>query len=319
MRIGTTDANGNTTRQVLDAEGWVALSIDGKFNITTYRYDTEGRLEFTDALDGGRTRREYDASDNLVAITDPSGNRTTYTYRFDGRVETATKGGAGYAFTYDSVGRLATQADNFHGITLTSVYSTAGDRTTRTDSKGGTVTSGYDADHRLTSRSQSETGVMGLRDRDHAVYDGRRCDGGAVGRDERLLAAIGSAGERAGYHERFGDIRGPGGVHGLRGSALREQLGCVGERAVHGGYFDRLLGLYGMHWRSYDPQSGQWTSEDPIGFSAGDMNQRRYVGNGATNGVDRNGLEDPTPGPTGYGLDRQNWRARAAGAIGLLD
>jgi hypothetical protein len=31
----------------------------------------------------------------------------------------------------------------------------------------------------------------------------------------------------------------------------------------------------------------------PFGFAAGDMNVRRYVGNGATNGVDPTGLEDP--------------------------
>ncbi len=34
--------------------------------------------------------------------------------------------------------------------------------------------------------------------------------------------------------------------------------------------------------RWYDAQSGQWMSEDPIGFAAGDVNLRRYVANGAT-------------------------------------
>jgi uncharacterized protein RhaS with RHS repeats len=51
--------------------------------------------------------------------------------------------------------------------------------------------------------------------------------------------------------------------------------------------------MYQMHWRTYDANSGQWVSEDPIGFAAGDANTRRYVGNGATNGVDRSGLVDP--------------------------
>ena len=77
------------------------------------------------------------------------------------------------------------------------------------------------------------------------------------------------------------------------GGLLSESNPAVsGNVLFTGGLFDRLTGLYGMHWRTYDPQSGQWTSEDPLGFGAGDMNQRRYVGNGATNGVDRNGLEE---------------------------
>ena len=75
------------------------------------------------------------------------------------------------------------------------------------------------------------------------------------------------------------------------GIASETSSSLSGNVLYTGGYFDRLTGLYGTHWRSYDPQSGQWTSEDPIGFGAGDMNDRRYVGNSATNGVDRNGLE----------------------------
>lgn len=31
--------------------------------------------------------------------------------------------------------------------------------------------------------------------------------------------------------------------------------------------------------RWYSPENGQWISEDPIGFAAGDANIRRYVGN----------------------------------------
>lgn len=41
----------------------------------------------------------------------------------------------------------------------------------------------------------------------------------------------------------------------------------------------------------YDPTIGQWLSEDPIGFEAGDENLRRYVENNPTNFIDPNGLE----------------------------
>lgn len=40
----------------------------------------------------------------------------------------------------------------------------------------------------------------------------------------------------------------------------------------------------------YDPTIGIWLQEDPIGFEAGDMNLRRYVGNNPTNNTDPSGL-----------------------------
>jgi hypothetical protein len=40
----------------------------------------------------------------------------------------------------------------------------------------------------------------------------------------------------------------------------------------------------------YDPTIGRWTSQDPIGFEAGDANLYRYVGNGPTDGTDPSGL-----------------------------
>jgi RHS repeat-associated protein len=48
--------------------------------------------------------------------------------------------------------------------------------------------------------------------------------------------------------------------------------------------------------RWYDAVLGQWLSEDPIGFEAGDANIRRYVGNEVLRLVDPNGLDAiPTP------------------------
>ena len=45
--------------------------------------------------------------------------------------------------------------------------------------------------------------------------------------------------------------------------------------------------------RWYDANLGQWLSEDPLGFRAGDENVRRYVGNRSTISTDPMGLEDP--------------------------
>ncbi|MCU0706472.1 MAG: hypothetical protein MUF18_21155, partial [Fimbriiglobus sp.] len=54
---------------------------------------------------------------------------------------------------------------------------------------------------------------------------------------------------------------------------------------------DALTGLVGDDARQYDPGLGRWTSDDPLGFAAGDANVSRYVGNGPTNATDPSGLD----------------------------
>jgi RHS repeat-associated protein len=39
-----------------------------------------------------------------------------------------------------------------------------------------------------------------------------------------------------------------------------------------------------MRW--YDPRAGRFVTRDPIGFSAGDMNQYRPMGNNPVNAAD---------------------------------
>ena len=45
-------------------------------------------------------------------------------------------------------------------------------------------------------------------------------------------------------------------------------------------------------YRSEDPVAGRWTSQDPLGLSAGDMDLYRYAHNGPTNRSDPSGLDD---------------------------
>ncbi len=59
--------------------------------------------------------------------------------------------------------------------------------------------------------------------------------------------------------------------------------------AYTGRLLDKDTGLQNNLNRWYDAAIGQWLSEDPIGFAAGDPNLRRYVGNSPTNGTDPSG------------------------------
>jgi RHS repeat-associated protein len=53
--------------------------------------------------------------------------------------------------------------------------------------------------------------------------------------------------------------------------------------------FDFETGLYYNRVRYLDPFTGRWTTQDPLGFAAGDANLYRYVGNMATMATDPSG------------------------------
>jgi RHS repeat-associated protein len=57
-----------------------------------------------------------------------------------------------------------------------------------------------------------------------------------------------------------------------------------------GRLLDESTGLQSNWRRWYDPAIGRWLSEDPIGFTAGDANLNRYVGNDPAGNVDPSGL-----------------------------
>ncbi|MCS7044855.1 MAG: RHS repeat-associated core domain-containing protein [Gemmataceae bacterium] len=55
--------------------------------------------------------------------------------------------------------------------------------------------------------------------------------------------------------------------------------------------FDAETGLYFNRARYLDPTTGRWTTQDPLGFAAGDANLYRYVGNMTTMATDPSGLQ----------------------------
>jgi RHS repeat-associated protein len=87
--------------------------------------------------------------------------------------------------------------------------------------------------------------------------------------------------------------------------------------------FDQATGLQNNLNRWYDPETGRWLSEDPIGFEAADVNLYRYVENIVTTATDPSGQQPPgtywspsanmpVPYPSGVPLPRTSpepWRA----------
>ncbi len=66
----------------------------------------------------------------------------------------------------------------------------------------------------------------------------------------------------------------------------------VGNSAIAS---DATSGLYYYCARWYDPGTGGYIGEDPLGFAAGDTNLERYVGNSPVNFTDPSGLTPVVP------------------------
>ena len=78
---------------------------------------------------------------------------------------------------------------------------------------------------------------------------------------------------------------------------LKSQTGGGAYSPFHrftGKPFDVAVGLQYNINRWYDPATGRWISEDPIGFGGGHANLNVYVGNGPVHGLDPYGLQGVT-------------------------
>jgi RHS repeat-associated protein len=77
---------------------------------------------------------------------------------------------------------------------------------------------------------------------------------------------------------------------------VTESNSSVGDRYKYTAReFDANTGLQYNGARYYNPATGRWQGEDPIGLGAQESNLYRYVGNAPTNAVDPSGLVPERP------------------------
>ena len=71
------------------------------------------------------------------------------------------------------------------------------------------------------------------------------------------------------------------------GNVVSDSAPSVAVRFLYTGReWDADTQLQNNRARWFDPATGRWLSNDPMGFAAGDVNLQRYVGNGAPNATD---------------------------------
>jgi len=153
-------------------DGALKTQVDGKNNTTSYAEDALGRVaSVTDAL-GRATTYTYDATGAVLTVTDPQSQVTTNTYDDAGELTstvysdgvthsavrtynvaglpaTLVDGTGTTTFTYDSLGRLTSQAAP--GGTVKYGYNLRGQVTTLTYPNNKVVTRVYEADGAMTS------------------------------------------------------------------------------------------------------------------------------------------------------------------------
>jgi RHS repeat-associated protein len=284
----------------------------------TYSYDPGSRLT-AETLNGSTTSYQYNAgseltqSGSLAYGYDANGNRNNTGYT-TGTGNQLTNDGT-WTYTYDSEGSLTKKSKGSLLETWTYGYDNlnhlvwAEDRQT----DGGSLITRMDFKYDVFGdRIDQEVTANSTTTATHFAYDGQNAWEDLSGTNvlqtrrlyldaiDALFARISSGGTAAWYlTDRLGSVRdiannttGDSIDHldydGF-GNATETQSGNGDRYKFTAREFDAVTKLQYNRGRYYDPTVGRWTSEDPIGFNAGDSNPYRYVANNPLSAGDPNG------------------------------
>jgi len=305
---------------------------DGSGNVLedfTYSYDSGQRLTSeTDTISGTAVTTGYTyGGDGQLASAgsssyslDAAGNRTSGTtigpdnqlladanwkYTYDGQGRLTEKDGLAtgadpnitWKYGYDSDSRLTLLAEY---TTSTGAlvyqendrYDVFGNRVEEDKTQNGTTT--------VTKQAYDANGMCYADISGTGSISTRRVNLDAV---DALFARIGQTGTIAWYlTDHLGSVRGlmnnsstliDALSYDAYGNVTSETSPSNGDRyAYTGRERDVETGLQYNRARWYDPATGRWLSQDPLGFDAGDSNLYRYVNNQATVASDPSGLEN---------------------------
>jgi RHS repeat-associated protein len=318
------DAAGNSLLDytcTYDANGWLtAQTLNG--TTTSYSYDATGQV-----TGAGGAGYSYDAN----------GNRTLTGYQTGPGNQLLSDGTWNYS--YDNEGNLARKIDPSTGVIWTYSYDNANRLVSavaswNTDPSQGVVPVGtgpvqlevdyrYDVFGNRIERQVIDHQGSSQNDDMRFAYDGQNAFADLdsanrlqtrrlyLGGIDQLLARIAGGGTAAWYlTDRQGTVAGlTDGAGTLQdqlsydafGNVTAETNPAFGDRYQYTAReWDATVQLQENRDRYYDPSTGRWISQDPLGFGAGDNNLYRYVQNAPTNATDPTGqwmfFTDPAVG-----------------------
>ena len=282
-------------------------------NVTdTFGYDANGQLT-TAAKSSGVEAYQYDSTGNRVSAGRAAsrGNRVlndgnyAFTYDAEGQVikrqRVVVAQGSDTLqeyteFTWDNRGQM-TKVEFFSSSSLLTkrvehVYDVDGNRISKKVTTIGSSTAVtienyvYDGQQLVATLSSSGT-IM------HEYFDGESLD--QVFADQSSVSGVlWPLEDRAGAARDILSTAGTVVDHRLMNSfgtvASQTNSAIKYEQFFSGLLWDTDSQLYYARARWYEPVSGKFLSEDPLGFDGGDNNLSRYSANDPVNNVDRSGL-----------------------------
>ena len=291
-----------------DASGRVT-NYTGPEGSLSYALDANGQLL---SVTGSRTDNyAFDANGNRTSNSTAAGNlllndgKYSYTYDLEGNQKTKTRISDGQVteFFWDYRNQLTkAMVKDANGVLLKELRFTY-------DVEGRRVGEWVDADGAGPEEPDQVwtvfDGVNPYMDFDgDGLLKTRYLYGPGI---DELFARIGTGEDPQWYlADRLGSVRqivdASGAIldeitYDSFGNVLSEGNPSQGDRfKFTGREYSPELGIYYYRARWYDPGSGRFISQDPIGFSAGDVNLYRYVGNAPGDATDPEGLEGPWRG-----------------------
>jgi RHS repeat-associated protein len=261
----TFDDNGNRIGGSYTVTANNLTSTDGTYN---YLYDDEGnRTRRTKISDSSYEEYTWDYRNRLTAVTFKNSGGTTLKtvfYEYDAFNRLLRR-------TYDADGPGAGAAVNAfwafdEGINPLLEFDAAAATDVSHRYLWGPQVDQLLADEQVTGVGSAGNALWALGDNLGTIRD---------------IADFSSGTTTVTNHRKFGAY----------GNLVSESNAAVDMLfAFTGKMYDEVTGLQNNLNRWYDAKLGQWVSEDPIGFEAGDPNIRRYSLNNATSLVDPRGL-----------------------------
>jgi RHS repeat-associated protein len=279
------DPDGNKTTFIFDNLNRQIEEIDPLGHVSTTAYDSRGNVSSTTDRDGRRIDYTYDNANRLTQETWVNADSSiadilTYVYDANGNLTQASNKAGTYTMAYDSLNR-ETSVQGLYNVTLSYVYDNAGNRTAVQDSFGGFLTSTYDGDNRLTTRSYTGQGTS-------LSYDQQYDAAGYVTKVDRYSNAGGTSkvGESDYTYDSAGRVTGINHKNG-GGTSLAQYTYTydTGSRLTSQDYNGTVTSY------NYDNTS-QLTSDGGTGYSY-DANGNRNM-TGWTTGADNQLTNDGT-------------------------
>lgn len=332
-RLRSVERPGLARRFGYDAVGnRTAEDVNG--NVRTTIYDDSNRLQSRGA--GGSVAVAGTVNESAFVTVDGKATRALPGFRFEGEKEVAPGSNPFTVVATDLAGNVTSQAyslDVPEHSDYQSTYDGNGNLETRHDLDGTVWRYEWDAENRLTRvlrngvetarfaydplgrRVEKVTGGMTTA----YIYDGidvfreRRTEGATTttatyvhgpGIDEPLARADSISGWRYYHADGLGSIVKLTNDSGAVVHTYQyDAWGNIEVGASEPGYaftgreWDPETGLYYYRARYYDPKTGRFISEDPIGFAGGDTNLYAYVRSNPGTGTDPHGLLSLTVDP----------------------